>query len=67
VIANIHHQAVQFTALLDPSRMVLDPPLHLVGRTFSEDGDAPAATLRASGTEVAGRLPARCVLLVTLH
>jgi hypothetical protein len=67
VMANLHGQPVEFSTLLRPSRMILNTPLHLVGRTFSEDGDAPAATLRASGTELGGRLPARCILLVTLH
>ena len=67
VMANIHDHPVEFSTLLRPGRMILNPPLHLVGQTFSEDGDAPAATLRASGTEVAGRLPARCLLLVTLY
>jgi hypothetical protein len=67
VIANIHDHPVEFSTLLRPSRMILNLPLHLVGRTFSEDGDAPAATLRVSGTEINGRVPARCLLLVTLH
>jgi hypothetical protein len=35
--------------------------------TFSEDGDVPAATLRASGSEISGRLPGRSVVLLTLR
>jgi hypothetical protein len=42
-------------------------PIQLIPRTFSEDGDMPAATLRASGTEIRGRVPARSVILLTLR
>lgn len=67
VLVNAHHQLLEFAACLPSSRLSPQLPLHLVGRTFSEDGDVPAASLRASGTEISGRLPGRCVLLVTLR
>ena len=67
VFVNAHQQLLEFSAHLPSSRLLLEPPLHLVGRTFSEDGDAPAASLLVSGTEISGRLPGRCVLLVTLR
>jgi hypothetical protein len=38
-----------------------------MGRTFSEDGDVPAAKLRTSGAEISGRVPARSVLLLSLR
>ena len=66
IMANLHDHPVEFTAKLNSTRMVLNLPLSLAGRTFSEDGDAPAATLRGTGTEVGGKLPARCIVLVTL-
>jgi len=67
ILVNIHEHAVEFSAPLNASRIVLNLPLHLVGRVFSEDGDAPAATLHGSGTEMGGKLPARSVMLVTLY
>jgi len=67
VLVNIHSQAVEFTARLRSSRLGLQLPLRLMGRTFSEDGDVPAASLRASGSEIGGRLPGRAVVLVSLR
>jgi hypothetical protein len=67
VMANIHDHPVEFAADLRGCRLGHGAPLHLIGRTFSEDGDAPAATLRASGTDIAGRLPARCFILITVQ
>jgi hypothetical protein len=70
LLANVHEHQVEFTAALNAARIVLNLPLHMVGRTFSESGDAPAATLRPSGphgTDISGRLPARSLLLVTLY
>ena len=66
IMANLHDHPVEFTAKLNSTRTVLNLPLSLAGRTFSEDGDAPAATLRGTGTQVGGKLPGRCIVLVTL-
>ena len=67
VLVNVHQQLLEFAARLASRRLERQSPLHVVGRAFSEDGDAPAASLVASGTEISGRLPGRCVLLVTLR
>ncbi len=67
VMANIHEHPVEFSASLRGARLGQGAPLHLIGRTFSEDGDAPAATLRASGTDIGGRLPARSFILITVQ
>jgi hypothetical protein len=67
VMGNIHEHPVEFGADLRACRLVPGAPLRLIGRTFSEDGDAPAATLRTSGSDVAGRLPARCFILITVQ
>ncbi len=67
VLVNIHDRAQDFTARLRSQRLHLQLPLRLVGRVFSEDGDVPAPTLRASGSEIGGRLSARSILLLSLH
>jgi hypothetical protein len=67
VLVNIHNQTVEFTARLRSSRLGLQLPLRLMGRTFSEDGDVPAASLRASGSEIGGKLPGRAIVLVSLR
>jgi hypothetical protein len=67
MLVNSHHQPLDFASRLRSSRLPLQLPIQPIGRTFSEDGDAPAATLRTSGTEISGRLPGRCVLLVALR
>jgi len=67
VLVNISHQAREFAARLRSSRLSPKLPLRLLGRTFCEDGDVPAASLRTSGTEISGRLPGRCVVLVSLR
>jgi hypothetical protein len=67
VLVNIHQQTVEFTARLRASRLGLQLPLRLIGRTFSEDGDVPAASLRASGAEIGGKLPGRAIVLVSLR
>jgi hypothetical protein len=67
VLVNIHSQAADFTARLRASRLGLQLPLRLMGRTFSEDGDAPAASLRTSGTDISGRLPGRAITLISLR
>ncbi len=67
LLVNIHTQSRDFTARLRSSRLALQLPLRLVGRTFSEDGDAPAASLRPAGSEISGRLPGRSFLLISLH
>ena len=67
VLVNVHNQTVEFTARLRSSRLGLQLPLRLMGRTFSEDGDVPAASLRASGSEIGGRLPGRAIVLVSLR
>jgi hypothetical protein len=67
LLANTGQQSREFTARLRSSRLSLQLPLRLVGRTFCEDGDMPAASLRPSGSEVSGRLPGRCVVLISLH
>jgi hypothetical protein len=67
VLVNVHDQPVDFATRLRSSRLGLKLPLQLIGRTFSEDGDVPAATLRASGSEISGRLPGRSVVLLTLR
>ncbi len=67
VLVNIHTQPVDFTARLRDSRLNLQLPLRMIGRTFSEDGDVPAASLRASGSEIGGKLPGRGIVLVSLR
>lgn len=67
VLVNIHDQTLEFATRLRASRLGVHLPLQMIGRTFSEDGDVPAATLRASGNEVSGRLPGRSVVLLTLR
>ncbi len=67
MLANIHEHPVEFSTALNGSRLVLALPLHVAGRTFSEDGDAPSATVRESGTRVEGKLAPRSVVLVTLY
>ncbi len=67
LLVNITHQEREFAARLRSSRLSPKLPLRLLGRTFSEDGDVPAASLRASGTEISGRLPGRCVVLISLR
>ena len=67
VLINIHDQTVEFAAHLRSGRLGLSLPLQPIGRTFSEDGDVPAATLRASGSEIGGRIPGRSVVLLTLR
>jgi len=66
-LANIHHQPVEFATQLRSARFSVSLPIQLIGRTFSEDGDVPGATLRASGTDIGGHLPARSIVLVTLR
>jgi hypothetical protein len=67
VLVNIGATEVDFTARLRSSRLALQLPLRLMGRTFSEDGDVPAASLRASGSEIGGRLPSRSIVLVSIR
>ena len=67
VFVNIHTQGTEFTSQLSSRRLGLKLPLRLVGRTFSEDGDVPAASLKASGSEVSGKLPARAIVLVSVR
>jgi hypothetical protein len=67
VFVNINHHHHEFTARLRSSRLSPKLPLRLLGRTFSEDGDVPAVSLRTSGTEISGRLPGRCVVLISLR
>jgi hypothetical protein len=67
VLINIHDQDLEFATRLRASRLGVHLPVQMIGRTFSEDGDVPAATLRASGNEVSGRLPGRSVVLLTLR
>ncbi len=67
VMANIHDHPVEFAANLRGCRLGQGAPLHLIGRTFSEDGDVPAASLGASGTDITGRLPRRAIVLVSLR
>ena len=67
IFANLQEHPVEFSAPLDGTRLVLSLPLHAAGRTFSEDGDAPSATVRGVGTRVEGKLAARSVVLVTLY
>ena len=67
VLVNIHNQPVDFAARLRSSRLNLQLPLRLLGRTFSEDGDVPAASLGASGSEITGRLPGRAIVLISLR
>lgn len=67
VLVNILTQPTEFTARLRSSRLSVQLPIRLVGRTFSEDGDTPAASLHASGMEIRGRLPARSVSLISLR
>jgi hypothetical protein len=67
VLVNIDTREVGFTVKLRSSRLALQLPLRLIGRTFSEDGDVPAASLRASGSEIGGRLPARAIVLVSVR
>lgn len=66
VLANLHTDTVEFASPLHPERLGLAGPLRLLGRTFSEHGDVPGATLRASGAEIGGRLPPRSLVLVSL-
>jgi hypothetical protein len=67
VLANVHEQAVDFFARIRPGRVALPVGVQVTGRAFSEDGDAPAGTLRAREKEFVGHLPARSVLLATLY
>ncbi len=67
ILVNIHTQSVDFTAGLRSSRLSLPLPLRLIGRTFSEDGDVLAASLRAAGSEIGGRLPHRAIILVSVR
>jgi hypothetical protein len=67
LLANVSQQPGEFAARLRSSRLSLQLPLRLVGRTFSEDGDVPAASLRPSGSEISGRLPGRSVVLISLR
>ena len=67
VLANLHDQPADFATRLRSARMTVNLPLQLMGRTFSEDGDVPAATLRTSGAEISGRVPARSVVLLSLR
>lgn len=67
ILVSIHDQPVEFTTRLRSSRLEVNLPVQFIGRTFSEDGDVPAATLRASGSEVSGKLPGRSVILLTLR
>ncbi len=67
LLANVGQQPREFAARLRSSRLSLQLPLRLVGRTFSEDGDVPAASLRPSGSEISGRLPGRSVVLISLR
>ncbi len=66
-LANVHTRSVDFTARLRSSRLSLQLPLRLIGRTFSEDGDVPAASLRAAGSEIGGHLPHRAIVLVSVR
>ena len=66
-LANIHHQPVEFATQLRSAGFSVSLPIQLIGRTFSEDGDVPGATLRASGTDIGGHLPAHSIVLVTLR
>ncbi|HUU54394.1 MAG TPA: DUF6259 domain-containing protein [Armatimonadota bacterium] len=67
VLVSISSQPTDFTARLRSSRLNPQLPLRLIGRTFSEDGDVPAASLRTSGTDVSGRLPGRTIALISLR
>ena len=67
ILVNIHTEPVDFAARLRVSRLNLQLPLRMMGRTFSEDGDAPAASLRASGSEIGGKLPGRAIVLISLR
>ena len=67
VLVNINQQSVDFTARLRSARLSPQLPLRLMGRTFSEDGDVPAASLGASGSDITGRLPRRAIVLVSLR
>ncbi len=67
IFVNIHSQTIDFTARLRSSRLRLQFPLRLIGRTFSEDGDVPAASLGSSGSEISGKLPGRAITLVSLR
>jgi hypothetical protein len=67
MLINSHDQQLDFTTRLRSSRLEPSLPVQLIARTFSEDGDMPAATLRTSGAEIRGRVPARSVILLTLR
>jgi len=67
VLVNIETGPADFTVRLRSSRLGLSLPIQMAGRTFSEDGDAPGAMLRASGAEIGGRLPPRSIVLVSLR
>ena len=67
VLVSIHSQATEFATRLRSGRLGVSLPLQLVGRTFSEDGDVPGAELRALGSEIGGRIPARSVVLLSLR
>jgi len=67
LLVSISSQPADFTARLRSSRLSPQLPLRLIGRTFSEDGDVPAASLRTSGTDIGGRLPGRTIALISLR
>jgi len=67
LLINTDQQPRDFATKLRSSRLSLQLPIRLVGRTFSEDGDVPAPRLGASGSEVSGRLPGRSITLVSLR
>jgi hypothetical protein len=67
LVVNIDQRPAAFVARLRSSRLSVQLPLRFTGRTFSEDGDAPAAALQAAGSEISGRLPARAIVLISLR
>jgi len=67
MLVNSHDQQLDFATRLRSARLGVSLPIQLIGRTFSEDGDVSDATLRTSGSEISGRLPARSVILLTLR
>jgi hypothetical protein len=67
VIANMAERDQDFAARLSSRRLGAQLPLRMAGRVFSEDGDVPAPSLLASGSEISGKLAARSVLLVSLR
>jgi len=67
VFVNWHDQPVEFACRLHGGRIPHRLPLQLSGRAFSEEGEVLSPALRASGSEIGGEIPKRCVVLVSLE